>query len=396
LKSILLISVTAFTLLVTGCQSTKKPSAKDPLVYLANESLFESRLVAVERPQDIFVLTQTQQQDFLSYYDKWRAKGKESNYIVFQYLNRIADNFSFLGETYNATKAMEHRSGNCLSLALLTTALAKLVDLDVGYRMVHTAPVFEKHRNIVLSSAHVQTIIFDEGFVEEPGEFYIYKPGLVIDYFPSNSNISGRYISENQFLAMYYQNMSASALLDNDLYSAYWNIKQAAELDSESENTQNTLAVIHRRIGDSQTAEKIYQQLVNNKRETVSVLENYELLLRLDGRLEEAKSVEDRIAKLNDPNPYNWLEAAYIAKNEGSNDKAILYLEKVIEKAPYVLEAYKLLSAIYKEQGKGRKAKATLKSSLKWAFDTDEKKQIKYKLYGYTQKSTTDHRHLRE
>ena len=396
MKSILLISVTAFTLLISGCQSTKKQSSKQPLSYIANESLFESRRVAVEHPQDVFLLTQHQQQGFLEYYRKWRDQGKESNDIVFQYLNRIASNFSFLGETYNAKNAMEHRSGNCLSLAILTTALAKIVDLNVGYRMVHSAPVFEKHRNIVLSSAHVQTIIFDENFVEEPGEFYIQKPGLVIDYFPSNSNISGRYISEPQFLAMYYQNMSASALLDNDLFSAYWNIKQAALLDSESENTQNTLAVIHRRIGDSQTAEKIYQQLMDRERETVSVLENYELLLRLTGRLEEAKSIEDRIAKLNDPNPYNWLEAAYIAKNEGSNDKAILYLDKVIERAPYVLEAYKLLSVIYKEQGKGRKAKATLKSSLEWAFDTDEKKQIKYKLYGYTQKSTTDHQHAPE
>jgi tetratricopeptide (TPR) repeat protein len=83
-------------------------------------------------------------------------------------------------------------------------------------------------------------------------------------------------------------------------------------------------------------------------------------------------------------------------KNEGSDNKAVLYLEKVIEKAPYVVEAYKLLSVIYKAQGKSRKAKATLKSSLEWAFDTDEKKQIKYKLYGYTQKSTIDHQHLRE
>lgn len=386
MKSTLFISVTAFILLVTGCQSTKKSSVKAPLTYIANESLFESRRVVVEQPQDVFALTKSQQQDFLSYYDKWREQGKESNYIVFQYLSRVAGNFSFLGETHNATQAMEHRSGNCLSLALLTTALAKLVDLNVGYRMVHTAPVFEKHRNIVLSSAHVQTIIYDEDFVEVPGEFYIRKPGIVIDYFPSTSNISGRYISETQFLAMYYQNMSATALLDNNLFTAYWNIKQAAVLDSESENTQNTLAVIHRRMGDSLTAEKIYLQMMDSERETVSVLENYELLLRLAGRLDEAKSVEDRIAKLDDPNPYNWLEAAYMAKNEGSDDKAILYLEKVIEKAPYVLEAYKLLSVIYKEQGKGRKAKAVLKSSLQWAFDTDDKKQIKYKLYGYTQK----------
>lgn len=385
MKNILLISVTAFLLLVTGCQNTKKSSAKAPLAYIANESLFEPRFVAVEQPQDIFALTQSQQQDFLTYFDRWRAKGEESHYIVFHYLSKIANNFSFLGETYNATEAMEHRSGNCLSLALLTTALAKLVDLEVEYRMVHTAPVFEKHKNIVLSSAHVQTIILDEDFIEEPGEFYIRKPGLVIDYFPSTSNISGRYISETQFLAMYYQNMSAAALVDNDLYAAYWNIKQAAVLDSGSENTQNTLAVIHRRIGDSRTAEKIYQQLVVNERETVSVLENYELLLRIEGRIEEAKRIDERIAKLDDPNPYNWLEAAYMAKHEGSDDKAILYLEKVIEKAPYVLEAYKLLSVIYKEQGKGRKAKATLKSSLEWAFDTDEKKQIKYKLYGYSQ-----------
>jgi len=384
----LLLFILTLCAVVQGCKNTEKNSNNEQLVYIANDMLFDGKEVVVRSVDDIFSLTPEQEQAFLAYFQKWRSEGRESNYIVFQYLSRIAGNFSFFGETYTAREALASRSGNCLSLAILTTALARLVDLNVGYRMVHTAPVFEKHQNIVLSSAHVQTIIYDEGFVEQPGELYIFKPGLVIDYFPSASNISGKYIDENEFLAMYYQNTSATALLNNELDTAFWNIKRAIMLDMDSENSQNTLAVIHRRAGDSKTAEKIYQQLIEKQRESVSILENYELLLRLNGRYDEARALEERVTKLDDPNPYNWLEAAYIAKREGNEGKAILYFNKVIQKAPYVTEAYRQLSAIYRHQGKTRLAKSTLKASLKWTYDTDEKKQIKYKLYGYTQKQS--------
>ena len=89
---------------------------------------FESDLFG-EAPEiidvdDIYLLTETQQKDFLVYFDHPSMRNIPEHQRVFDYLETITMNFGYHGETYSAQEALSNSSGNCLSLAILTTALA--------------------------------------------------------------------------------------------------------------------------------------------------------------------------------------------------------------------------------------------------------------------------------
>ncbi len=104
-----------------------------------------------------------------------------------------------------------------MSLAVLTTAYAKLLGLEFSYRKVNTLPIYEKKNNLILSSSHVQTIIYDDEFVVEKGAFYFSRPEVVIDYFPDPNNRVSEYFAEPEFNSMYYRNLAADALIKNEL-----------------------------------------------------------------------------------------------------------------------------------------------------------------------------------
>ncbi|MCL1042095.1 hypothetical protein L2712_10630 [Shewanella marisflavi] len=99
-----------------------------------------------------------------------------------------------------------------MSLAVLTKAYANLVGIELKYIEETSSPVFFQSTELQLISNHVKTKLMDPNFEPKAGSLYFYEPGLVVDYFPSRNSRAKGNISENEFMAMYYQNQAADAL----------------------------------------------------------------------------------------------------------------------------------------------------------------------------------------
>ncbi|AAZ26102.1 tetratricopeptide repeat protein [Colwellia psychrerythraea] len=268
-----------------------------------------------------------------------------------------------------------------MSLAILTTAYAKIIGLDFSYRKVSTLPIFTKKEDVILSSSHVQTIIYDPSFIADQNTFYLANPAVVIDYFPSKSHRSGIKFSLETFLAMYYKNIAADALADKDLNKSFLYANKAYQLDTDNIETINLLAVIHRRSGDLQTAEAIYKTGMDKGQTNIALLSNYIMLLKSQRRMDEVNTLQDKLNQLDDPDPYQWLGEAYTAKNVGNIKQAEIYFKKALSKAPYLNQAYMGLYKIYIKQNKLKKAQTMLVKALEWTYELDERKLYKYKLY---------------
>jgi len=76
------------------------------------------------------------------------------------------------------------------------------------------------------------------------------------------------------------------------------------------------------------------------------------------------------------------VRASYLAHGANKKNKAQHYYQKVIDKAPYVHQAYFGLYQIYLADNKRRRAKAILKDGLKWTHDIKQRSIYKYKLFG--------------
>ncbi|RLV58276.1 hypothetical protein D5018_18115 [Parashewanella curva] len=378
-------------LYASGCSNTPKPALNvsadgdSPVTITLNSSLFKPSK-SLPPFHDVLALTHVQQQDFLDYYHHALNEGTRPDRVISEYLEKKLSNFTFYGETYNASTALTLNKGNCMSLAVLTTALAKLVNIEMDYIEVNTPPIFEKQNGVVASSTHVQSRLYapiKEG--EVPPKFKWMRSSSIIDYFPSVTNYAGRLVSQEEFIAKYYNNLAGNALIDNRVDDAFAYAMKAYQQAPRYSETLNLLALLHNRKGDHQTAERIYLIALEMDKDNLRVLSNYMGLLVEQGRYDEVNDYEKILTQLDDPNPYAWLEQAYYAQQQGNDQHAIRFFKKVIEKAPYVQDAYLGLYRIYLKQNKKIAARKVMNSVLEWTHDPKQRARYNKKLYLMTQ-----------
>lgn len=371
---------TFLVVFITSCSSYSEspPPVKEFNNIALNYDLFGVESVQANIYDDIFYLTTEQKEAVLNQVNKRIALGKPKHIALSEVLQSRLSNFTYYGETYKAEKGVRLNKGNCMSLAVITGAFAEVVGLEYSFREITTLPIFDKQNNLILSSSHVQSILYDEGFLPEDGFIYISKPSIVIDYFPDSDNRVGRKVSKSSFISMYYKNIAADALINNQLSEAFNLAEKSYQYDSSNIAVINLLGVIHRRAGDNISAENIYKAGMKVDSSNLALLSNYMVLLKSEQRFVEADRIEQKLDLLDDPNPYQWLEQAYTAKN---NRKAALYFQKALKKAPYLHQAYMGLYQIHLAEGKKLQAKQMLSKALEWSYEAEERKLYKYKLY---------------
>jgi hypothetical protein len=161
-------------------------------------------------PEDIHKLTPQQEKDFLDYMNDPRRANTGPHYRLYQYMEQKIDNFSYEGVTYSASQTLALNSGDCMSLAVLTTALADLAGLEIDYQLMDDVPVYELNGITVKKGVHIRTIIYDPAFIEPDGEgaYTLIRPGIKIDYFPTNRYRFISNLNRDDYQAMYYQNIA--------------------------------------------------------------------------------------------------------------------------------------------------------------------------------------------
>jgi len=108
----------------------------------------------------LFELSAEQRADFLRFMNDPRFSEQPKYKRLYDYLEQYTYNFNYRGQTYLAQQAMENLQGNCLSLAIMTTALAREVDVRVAYQLIDTTPVFEVGDNAVAKGVHVRSKLY--------------------------------------------------------------------------------------------------------------------------------------------------------------------------------------------------------------------------------------------
>jgi len=329
---------------------------------------------------DIHRLSADQQEAFFEYLDEPSRQSIPTHERVVDYLRISTSEFHYRGETYTASEALSRNSGNCLSLAILTTAFADLAGLDIGYQLVDSEPVFEWRGSVIYKGLHVRSILYDPTW--QPGVLFIplRRPGIRIDYFPSNSDRFVSNLTKSQYVAMYYNNLAADAIGSDDYNAAYWLLRKSVDIAPENASAVNMMAVLHRRIGDEETAERIYQYGIAHLPSKVSFLRNYRVLLNKQARFEEADEIGKTLEALDEPNPIDWLQAGQAAYDDGDFQEAISFYRRAVKLAPYLHEAYLGMAKVYYELGDKVRARRELERAVEHADRPTTKSRYQAKL----------------
>lgn len=234
--------------------------------------------------------------------------------------------------TRNAAEAFDARRGNCLSLVLMTAALARELGLSVRFQSVEVEEAWGRDGDLVLFVGHVNLALGRS----LPGRRVLDGPGdwLTIDFLP-NADLSRQRsteIEESRILAMYMNNKAVEALASGQVDDAYWWAREALRQDRGFVSAVNTLGVVHQRRGRPALAEAALRHVLSLEPTNSHALGNLQHSLLQQGRTAEAEEVARQLARLQPTTPFALLDHGRQAMDRGDYPQARRHFEQALRR----------------------------------------------------------------
>lgn len=242
--------------------------------------------------------------------------------------------------TLNAAQAFEARSGNCLSLVVMTAAFAKALELEVRYQGAIVEPMWSRVGGMHFLSGHVNLVLAGKS----TGKRTLYDAGehLTIDFLPAEELRGLRTwpIAEQTIVAMYMNNRAAESLGQGRVSDAYWWARAAIGHDPAFLSAYNTLGVIYLRRSDGPRAERVLRALLEREPANPQALSNLALALERQGRAAESDALQRRLARIEPYPAFHFFDRGLSAMRLGDFKSARNLFAKEVQRDPYYHESH--------------------------------------------------------
>ena len=279
--------------------------------------------------------------------------------------------------TRTASEAFAARQGNCLSLVIMTGALARELGVDVRYQQVFVDTEWHRQGDLLVYTDHVNlrldTVRADWKTLTRDGS------ALVVDFLPSPANTREAVseISEATVLAMYMNNRAAESIGGGNLATAYWYAREALAHDARYIPAYNTLALVYARRGLNDEAIAVLDEALRHAPEDVLVLANQAGFLRTAGRIAEADTLDAKLRAIEPVAPYHWFQRGLAALKAGQFLVARDFFVKELSRQPYNAEFHFAMAATFIGMGDLPKAREHFEQAREYSTTTTSRE-----LYG--------------
>ena len=223
--------------------------------------------------------------------------------------------------TRTAAQAFAARSGNCLSLVLMTATLARELGLQVTYQRARLEDGYSRLGDLTLRSDHVNLVLAPRN---SAASWQVTTVGpdpnrLQIDFLPS-ADLQGLRsvpITEDTVLAMFLNNRAAEALGRGERTEAYAWAREALRRDPAFRPALNTLGVVYQRAGHLAAAAQAYEALLAQDPQQVATMWNLAQVRQAQGRSDEARLWTERRLAIEPAAPFQSLQQAEAAIARG-------------------------------------------------------------------------------
>jgi Tfp pilus assembly protein PilF len=266
--------------------------------------------------------------------------------------------------TRTAAEAFEARAGNCMSLVVMTAAFAKHAGMPVRYQSVQVEPTYGRRGTLFFSIGHVNVTLGRHLSVSSADKRT--QDWLTIDFLPQAD--AGRQrveaVEEPTLVAMFMNNKAAEALEAERLDDAYWWARAAIEQDRQLLIAYNTLAVVYRRHGELDDAERVLRFALTLEPANTNMLGNLAHLLLDRGRGAEAQQLQARLARLQPDPPFKFFDLGQEAMRRGEWAAARDLFQREIDRDPDYHEFHFWIAQAYLRLGDGTRARKHLAVAL--------------------------------
>jgi Flp pilus assembly protein TadD len=266
--------------------------------------------------------------------------------------------------TRNAAEAFDARSGNCLSLLIMTGAFARELGLEVRYQSVLSEVAWDRSDDLHFFVGHANIRLGNwttrNAFTGPASDW------MTIDFLPGQDlgRQRVREIDEARVLAMYMNNRAAEALARGELNEAYAWQRQALATDAQFLTGYNTLGVIYLRRGALREAEAALRFVHALEPDNPHVLGNLALTVQRQGREAEAQVLLAELRRLQPEAPFALFRQGQQAMREGQFERARQLFQREIARAPDYHEFHFWLALAHLQLGEPRAARRHMQQAL--------------------------------
>ena len=271
--------------------------------------------------------------------------------------------------TRDAAQTFAARAGNCLSLAIMTAALAHELNLVVQFQQVEVEESWSRAGNLYFASNHVNLSLGRPRLSH--GDVYSVdlSNALTVDFIPipPKARENAKPLEEHTIVAMYLNNRAAELLSQGRLDDAYWSARKAVEQDPHFLNAYNTLAVVYQHHGNLAEAERALRYALSEAPDNTIFLSN--LVQSLDARHSpdtqaEAARLRLRLAQLEPDPPFHFFNLGQEAMRAGDYRRARDLFAREVERVPDYHEFQFWLALANYQLGNLREADAHMAKAL--------------------------------
>jgi hypothetical protein len=335
-----------------GCATTAPPQlaqlpwqdarfAYDPaLVTISPEDIFRldpelSRLLADPELQKLSPLG--------------RAKGLLT--IIF---GPHRDKFAYrAGHTTVAAESWRRRSGDCISLTVLTYAAARALRLDASVQEVGVPALYVRHDGFEFVNHHVNLLIHIPPNAMDSQHQYI------VDFDPDVApGRLGEKLPEKAVVARVYSNFAAELLTEGRYRPAYAYLKAALANDPSHAPTYTNIALLYRHEGLEAQAERMLRVGIALGSQPETAMRALLELLQDEGRTAEADAVRTQLGRRQEVDPYYWIARGTNELAQGHPADAVRALLRADALVEGFGEVHRQLAIAYWQLGKRDLARA--------------------------------------
>lgn len=258
--------------------------------------------------------------------------------------------------TKNAVQTFKDRTGNCLSLTIMTAAFAKQIGLNVLYQSVVVADAWSRSGDLYVNAGHVNITLGRREFNTRFN--YSNEQSLTIDFLPKEETSSqhAHVLSEEKILAMYLNNRAAELLAQGKLDDAYWAARAAIEQDTSFIAAYNTLGVIYKKHGNYSEAEHVLSFALHYAPDNTIVMSNLIQIFKGLGKLDEAQLIATSLQKIQPYPPFHFFHLGQAAMQREDYAGAKIFFAKEVARDQHYHEFHFWLAQAHFRLGELKQA----------------------------------------
>lgn len=297
-----LLTILCLASFLTACQSTSTADL-DLNPHLLDMSFAGFEKTHIETEDEIFDLTP----EAKAFVTK-AIKGTDDTQLQIKRLVKAIFNHSDLNMIYDSSAntvagtTFANGSANCLSLSIMTYALARHAGFGVTFREIDIPEYWTRREGYSLINGHINLRLYDYGhnslYFEGRSTLVDFDPFSPKKYFPSFN------VEKQRVIAMFYNNKGADALVNGRNYEAYAYFRAAILADKQFQDAWANMGILYRMTGHYDWAENTYEQALTIDDENLTIWENLAILHRFMGRFEKANEIKETVEFKRQNNPY--------------------------------------------------------------------------------------------